>query len=274
MKMIILGPTGKMGMAMVNCAYENPDIELVGAVGPKGRDYIGKDIGLTCNLGKPINITVHDRLDDIIHQCDLVLDCTLPEVSMQALACCVKHKKAFVSGTTGFSDDEKRAFKKAGESIPVVLASNTSKMMNTLFKIIKDVAASIGSQADIDIIDMHDNKKLDAPSGTAKTIAGKISKELNYESNNYTYGRNGSGIRNHRSIAFTSIRSGGLPGSIKVLFGYENERMELSAHVYNMKTYADGMIEAGLYLQGKQPGLYSVREVFNLSPDKNNNSSP
>jgi len=264
MKMIILGPTGKMGNAMVKCAHVNPDIELVGAVGPKGRDYIGKDIGLVCNLSETINIMVHDRLDEIINQCDLVLDCTLPQVSMQALACCVKHKKAFVSGTTGFSDDEKKAFKKAGESIPVVLASNTSKMMNILFKCIKDVALTIGSQGDIDIIDMHDNKKLDAPSGTAKSIAEMISKALNYEHNDYTYGRNGMGIRKENSIAFNSIRSGGLPGSIKVLFGYENERMELSAHVYNMKTYADGMIEAGLFLKGKQPGLYRVKEVFNL----------
>ena len=266
MKMIIIGPTGKMGKAMVKCAHENPDIELVGAVGPKGRDYIGKDIGLTCNLGETINIEVHDHLDEIIHRCDLVLDCTIPEVSMQALECCVKHKKAFVSGTTGFSEDEKTAFKKAGESIPVVLASNTSKMMNILLKIIKSVASTIGSQGDIDIIDMHDNKKLDAPSGTAKSIAEIISQELNYESNDFTYGRNGLGIRKDSSIAFNSIRSGGLPGSIKVIFGYENERMELSAHVYNMKTYASGMIEAGLFLKGKQPGLYNVKEVFNISP--------
>lgn len=262
MKIIILGPTGKMGSAMVACAHESPDIELVGAIGPKGRDYIGKDIGLICNLGKLIDISVHDSLEAIIHQCDLVLDCTIPEASMMALECCVKYKRAFVSGTTGFRDDQKRAFEKAGESIPVILASNTSKMFNLLFELIREVASKIGLEGDIDIIDMHDSKKLDAPSGTSKQIAEIISKEINYESKNYTYGRNGMAIRKERSIAFNSIRSGGLPGSIKVIFGYENERMELSAHVYNMNTYANGMIEAGRFIVGKRPGLYSIKEVF------------
>jgi 4-hydroxy-tetrahydrodipicolinate reductase len=62
--------------------------------------------------------------------------------------------------------------------------------------------------------------------------------------------------------AFTSIRSGGLPGSIKVIFGCENERMEISAHVYNMNTYAKGMNEAGVFLKGKRPGLYTIQDVF------------
>jgi 4-hydroxy-tetrahydrodipicolinate reductase len=263
MKTIILGPAGKMGSAMVACAYVRPDVELIGAVGPRGRDYIGKDIGLVCNLGSLINLNIHDCLEVIIDQCDVVLDCTMPQVSMQALECCVNHRKTFVSGTTGFSDDQKRSFERAGEAIPVLLATNTSKIFNLLFDLIKDAASKIDRQADIDIIDMHDNIKLDAPSGTSKQIAEIISKELEFKSKDYTYGRNGIGKRKANSIAFSSIRTGGLPGSIKVIFGYRNERMELSAHVYNMNTYANGMIDASLFLVGKKPGLYSLKELFN-----------
>jgi 4-hydroxy-tetrahydrodipicolinate reductase len=262
MKTIILGPAGKMGRAMVASAHVRPDIELIGAVGPGGRGYIGKDIGLVCNLGSLINLNIHDCLEVIIDQCDVVLDCTMPQVSMQALECCVTHRKAFVSGTTGFSDDHKLAFERAGKAIPVLLAANTSKIFNLLFDLVKDAASKIGRHADIDIIDMHDNMKLDAPSGTSKQIAEIISKELEFKSKDYTYGRNGIGKRKPNSIAFNSIRSGGLPGSIKVIFGHENERMELSAHVYNMDTYANGMIDAGLFLLGKRPGLYSMKEIF------------
>lgn len=93
MKTIILGPAGKMGAAMVARALESPNIELVGAVGPKGRHCIGEDIGLVCHLGKLLNITIHDCLEAIIDQCDLVLDCTQPQVSMQALKCCIAHKR-------------------------------------------------------------------------------------------------------------------------------------------------------------------------------------
>ena len=262
MKTIIMGPAGKMGSAMVSCADEHPDIELIGAIGPKGRDYIGKDIGLASHLGKLINISIHDSLEAIISQCDLVLDCTTPEASMQALECCVKHHKAFVCGTTGFKNDQIHAFDKAGLSIPLILATNTSKLFNLLFDLVKKVASNMDQQADIDLIDMHDNMKLDAPSGTAKQIAWILSKELGCEGNDYTYGRKGLGKRKSGSIAFNSIRSGGLPGSIKVIFGYDNERMEISAHVYNMDTYAKGMIEAGVFLRGKSPGLYTVQDVF------------
>lgn len=264
MKMIVMGPAGKMGKAMVKSVYENPNVVLIGAVGSKGRDYISEDIGLICNLGKKINILIHDSLEEIINECDIILDCTKPEVSMTVLKTCVKYKKAYVCGTTGFNNNEKEEFKKAGTTIPVMLASNTSKMINVLFKIINEVTSRIGQESDIDIIDMHDNKKLDAPSGTAKEISEIISQELNYNSDNFTYGRNGKGIRKEKSIAFNSIRSGGNPGSIKVIFGFEDERMELSAHIYNMNTFARGMVEAGMFLQNKQPNLYKLADVFNI----------
>ena len=210
MKTILLGPAGKMGTAMARRALENPNIELVGAVGPEGRDYIGKDLGLVCRLGKLLNMPVHDRLEAIIHQGDLVLDCTQPEVSMQALQCCVRHKTPFVCGTTGFSEDQKQAFTKAGESIPVILAANTSKLFNLLFELVNAAASRIGRQGDIDIIDLHDNRKLDAPSGTSRQIAEMLSETLDYDHGHYTYGRKGMGIRKPNSIAFNSIRSGDL----------------------------------------------------------------
>ena len=264
MKVIIMGPAGKMGKSMVQSAFGNPDIELAGAVGPKERSYIGKDIGLVCGLGEQINLRVHDDLAEIISDCDTVLDCTNPKTAMQALEICKTNGKSFVTGTTGFSDHEKDILREAGELIPIILTYNTSKLFNILFGTIREVASKIGMQADIDLIDMHDNRKMDAPSGTAKEIAEIISRELSDDEMNFTYGRRGMGIRKENSIAFSSIRSGGYPGSVKAIFGFEDERMELSAHVYNMNTYANGMIEAGLFLNGKGPGFYDLREVFNL----------
>ena len=264
MKVVIMGPTGKMGKAMIQSAFANPDIELTGAVGPKGRSYIGKDIGLVCGLGEQINITIQDDLAKIISSCDTVLDCTTPETAMHVLEICKANGKAFVTGTTGFSDHEKDKLQEAGETIPVILASNTSKLFNILFEIIREVTSKIGMQADIDLIDMHDSKKMDAPSGTSREIAKIITRELNGDEMNFTYGRKGIGTRKENSIAFSSIRSGGYPGSVKAVFGLEDERMELSAHVYSMNTYAKGMIEAGLFLNGKGPGFYNFKEAFNL----------
>ena len=262
MKVVIMGPVGKMGMAMVQHAFRHPDIELAGAVGPKGRDYIGKDVGWVCGLGEDIHLPVEDDLAQIISGCDVVLDCTNPETAMAALGICIHHKKAFVTGTTGFSKEEKLRIIDGGKSIPVILADNTSRLFNLLFGILREVASKIGSQADIDIIDIHDRNKPDAPSGTAKQIAQIISEELNYDDQGFTYGRRGMGRRKEKSIAFSSIRSGGYPGAVTAVFGLEDERMELSAHVYNMNTYAKGMIDAGLYLKGKGSGFYDLKAVF------------
>ena len=261
-KVIVTGPTGKMGKAMVRSAFGNPRMTVVGAVGPAGRDYIGSDIGMVCGLGKALGIPVTDSLDAVIGECDIVMDCTRPEVSLRALECCVRNSKAFVSGTTGFTEEERAAFADAGRSIPVILAPNTSRMINLMFELIREAAARIGHRADIDIIDTFDRKKLDAPSGTAKDIAGIVSEELGYDSKDYTYGREGMGVRKERSLAFNAIRSGGEPGSVKVIFGFEDEKMELSAHVYNMNTYADGIIDAALHLEGKDPGLYDFKDVL------------
>lgn len=253
-----------MGRAITKCAHAHPEIEIVGAVGPGGRNYIGKDIGLVCHLGELLDIHICDSLESIISQCDLVFDCTMPKASIQALECCLRHRKAFVCGTTGFNEDQIESFNRAGLSIPVLLAANTSRLFNLLFRLAKKMASQMDRNADIDLIDMHDNIKLDAPSGTAKQIAEILSEALGYDSNDYTYGRKGLGRRESGTISFNSIRTGGIPGSVKVIFGYENERMELSAHVYNMDTYANGMIEAGMFLKGKGPGLYTMKDVFTL----------
>ena len=264
MKVVITGPAGKMGRAMVRCAFEHPDIELTGAVGPVGRDYIGRDIGWVCGLGEETGLAVADDLETVISGCDTVLDCTNPETAMAALEVCIKHRKAFVTGTTGFSDGEVQRIRDAGSDIPVIRAYNTSRLFNLLFAVVRDVASRIGARADIDIIDVHDRKKPDAPSGTAKEIAGIIAEELDCDETAFTYGRKGMALRRENSIAFTSIRSGGYPGSVKAVFGLDDERMELSAHVYNSDTYARGMIDAGMYLTGKGPGVYDLNGVFDL----------
>ena len=245
---------------MVKSVHADSGMELMGAVGPKDRDYIGDDTGLVANLGRKLGVPVSDNLEEIIDHCDLVLDCTQPETAMDALNLCIRYNKAFVSGTTGFTDEQREAFKAAGTHIPVILAYNTSRMMHLLFDAVRQVAATMGARADIDIVDIHDRGKPDAPSGTAKEIAGIVCEELG--THHFTYGRKGMGIREDNSIAFNSIRSGGYPGAVKVIFGFDDEQLTLSGQVFNMDTYAKGMIDAGLFLNGKSPGFYDLKEVF------------
>lgn len=164
--------------------------------------------------------------------------------------------------TTGFRTAETDELRRAGESIPVLLAGNASRMVRVFYDLIRGAAKALGRESDIDIIDIFDRKKLDSPSGTSQEIADIVVDELGFNAFDFTYGRQGLGVRKEKSLAFTSIRSGGHPGTVKVVLGLENEKMEIAAQVYNMKSYARGMIDAALFLEGKEPGFYQIENVF------------
>jgi len=262
-KVLVNGPSGKMGRAITQSAYKNTKMKIIGGVGPVGRPYIGKDLGILVGLGNIIGAKVYDDINQIIEKSDIVLDCTRADVTLKLLETCLKYKKSLVTGTTGFSEKEKKQIEEAGQYIPILLASNTSKIAHVFFEIVKNLTKKLGKSADIDIIEMHDNKKQDAPSGTAKEIASIISGQLGVKLENIAeYGRRGKGIRPSQSICFSSIRSGGFPSSHKIIFGFQNEKIELQLDGYNMHTYADGIIDAAIFLSNKKPGFYTIEQVF------------
>ena len=262
-RILIVGPNGKMGKAMIQIAACYPNLSLVGGVGPKGCNYRGKDLGHIAGLGKPVGAIVHDSINGIIDSCDVVLECTNAGVSMKYLNTCISHNKALVSGTTGFSEEQKTSFKTAGKTIPVVLASNTSKIAHIFFDVINYVTEKVGQKADIDIIEMHDRDKLDAPSGTSKEIGRNIAAILGKKFDEFArYQRTGSGRRPKHTLDYTSIRSGNHNARHTVIFGFDNEQMELSIRGDNMLPYAEGMIEAALFISHQEPGFYTINQVF------------
>lgn len=262
-KVLINGINGKMGRAIAQSAYKNPKIKIIGGIGPNGRSYIGMDLGVLTGLGSATGVKVFDDISQVIKQCDIVLDCTKAEVTLKILKACIIYKKPLVTGTTGFSDREKKQIEKAGQCIPILLATNTSKIANVFFEIVETITKKLGKHADIDIIEMHDNKKPDAPSGTAKEIASIISDQLEVKLENVAeYGRRGKGIRPSQSICFSSIRSGGFPSSHKIIFGFQNEKIELQLDGYNMHPYANGIIDAAIFLSDKKPGFYTIDQVI------------
>lgn len=264
-RIIVVGPNGKMGKTMIQLGHRHPNITIVGGVGPKGRNYIGRDLGAIAGIGEDIGVNAVDDLNAIVDRCDVVLECTHAEASLDTLQKCVAAGKAFVSGTTGFSDEERAQFRNAGKHIPVLLASNTSKIAHLFFDIIKWIAGKVGKEADIDIIEMHYRSKLDAPSGTSKEIGHIIADELGLEFDKIArYQRKGKGTRPSHTIDYSSIRTGNFPGTHRVIFGFENEKLELSLDGYNMIPYAGGMIEAAVFIHDKKPGLYTIEQALGV----------
>lgn len=263
MKVLVIGPKGKMGSLIVQSVIGREGLEIAGGTGPKGRDYIGQDIGLVSKCAKLAGAKVYDDIEEIIEGCDVIIDYTSPQVSMEVLKSALKHKKAFVCGTTGFSEEEKLEMKEASKEIPLVYAANTSKIVNLMYRLLEMAAKSIGEKSDIEIIEMHDRDKKDAPSGTSREMGEIMANALGREFAEVAkFGRDSS--RNEGEIGYHSVRAGDISSSHTAMFGLMGERLEITHHAHNWICFAEGACDCAEFLKGKKPGFYTVKDVLGV----------
>lgn len=266
MKLIVVGPKGKMGKLITQIAAERPVFELIAGIAPKGRDYIGVDLGQAALVGRNLGVPVVDDLEAVIEECDVIIDFSTREMALEVLDLAVRYQKALVCGTTGFSAAELQKFADAGAVIPVLYAANTSKLVNIMNKLLEITAGAVGDEVDIEILEMHDQWKRDVPSGTSKelgeTMARAMGKEL---SDIAVYGREaGTNPRVPGTIGYHSLRAGNLPSSHTVYFGGMGERLEITHHSYDWGCFARGVCDCAEFLEGKEAGYYTIKDVLNL----------
>lgn len=265
MNIIIIGPRGKMGKLLVKVATQRKDTKLIAGVAPTGRDYIAEDLGVVAGLGVQTGAVVTDRLENVIDKCDVIIDFTTPNNSMQVFEMAFLHKKAVVCGTTGFSDEQQKRIEEIANEIPIVKAANTSLVVNLVYKLLEITTKVIGKASDIEIIEMHDRHKMDAPSGTAKEMGNAIAKALDSELKDLAvYGRYGEGERVPGTITYHSLRAGDISSSHTVMFGLLGERLEITHHAHNWDCFANGACNAAAFLIGKKPGIYTMMDVLGI----------
>ena len=183
MKVIVIGPRGKMGKLITQVAASRDDMELVGAIAPKGRDYIGKDLGTVAMTGFELGVPVTDDLESIIDSCDVIIDFSTKEMAMEVLDLAIAHKKALVCGSTGFSAEEMKRFEEAGKQIPMLYAANTSKLVNIMNKLLELVTATLKDEIDIEILEMHANHLVNLePSATIPFVPAIFQAAIPYTS--------------------------------------------------------------------------------------------
>lgn len=264
-KILVVAPKGKMGKLIIETVDERDDMILVGSLAPKGRDYIGEDSGLISGIGKKLNAPVYADIDEIIPKCDVIIDFSMTEVSLSVLKKAQEYKKALVCGTTGFTNDEMQLFETASKSIPILYAANTSRAVNCMHKLLETAAKILGANSDIEIIEMHDRKKIDAPSGTSKEMGHIIAENIGVDlDSSAKYGRHGKGIRLDNEIGYHSIRSGDISSSHTVIFGMMGERLEITHHAYNWLCFARGACDCAKFLEDKTTGMYNVSDVIKV----------
>ncbi|MBE6039858.1 MAG: 4-hydroxy-tetrahydrodipicolinate reductase [Clostridiales bacterium] len=266
MKLIITAPRGKMASLIVADAASRDNVEIVAGVGPAGRDYIGRDIGEVAMIGCSVGAPVVDDLESVIDQADVVCDFSTVELGMEVLDACIRHHKALVIGTTGFSPEQRAKLEEASKTIPIMIAANTDRMVNVMRKLLMDAAKELYEDTDIEIIDMHDNTKLDAPSGTARELIESMGEAVGRDLvSDAVYGRPlGRHPREKGKVTFHALRGGDTPSSHTVFFFGEGERLEITHHCLNWKGCAKGAVNACIWMADQPVGLYGIRESMGL----------
>lgn len=264
MKIAIAGSTGRMGRTLIEAVLVAPDAHLFGALEQKGHPHIGKDAGE--QIGAACGVLVSDDVEAALEPCDVLIDFTRPAGTLRHLAACRKLGTKAVIGTTGFSDEEKRAIAAAARDIAIVFAPNMSIGVNVMFKALALAAPALGDAYDVEIIEAHHRHKVDAPSGTAlrmgEIIAQGLARDLKACA---IFGREGvTGERKTETIGFSTIRGGDLVGDHTAMFIGSGERVEITHRSSSRMNYAQGALRAARFLETRTAGLYDMWDVLGL----------
>ncbi|MEP6608990.1 MAG: 4-hydroxy-tetrahydrodipicolinate reductase [Burkholderiaceae bacterium] len=265
MRVAIAGASGRMGRTLIEAALSSPDAQIVAALDRPESPAFGSDCGTF--LGRTTGVLV-DAETSALNGADVLIDFTRPEATLEHVKACSTAGVNMVIGTTGFDDAGKRAIAAASKDIAIVFAPNMGIGINTVFKLL-DVAARILDQSfDAEIVELHHQHKVDAPSGTALKMGEIIARARGRELDKVAvYARQGNvGERKPGTIGFASLRGGDAIGDHTVLFAGIGERIEITHRASNRMTYAIGSMRAARFLQGRRTGLYDMFDVLGLGP--------
>jgi 4-hydroxy-tetrahydrodipicolinate reductase len=241
-KVLITGCKGRMGRMLLSCAPMHRQLEISAQV----------DLG--------------DDITAVIEGCDVVVDFSAHAATLPLARLCAQHRKAIVIGTTGHSAADRDAIVKLSDTIPMVMTSNYSTGVNTLFWLTRKAAEILGPDFDVEVVEMHHRFKKDAPSGTAKSLAEVLASVRKVQLDEVArHGRAGVvGERSREEIGIHAIRGGDVVGDHTVMFASIGERVELTHKASTRETFANGALRAAAWVAGRQPGLYDMMDVLGL----------
>lgn len=244
----ICGAGGKMGHVVASCIAARDDAQCIAGIDA----YPPKDTVF------PV-VTTPDELPAVP---DVIVDFSNPAALDGLLSYAQTHNTALVLATTGYSEAQMDAIHAAAEKIPVFFTANMSLGINLLVELAKKAASVLGGQFDIEIIESHHHRKLDAPSGTALMIADAINETLG-EKCHYVYERHSKRQKREQTeIGIHSIRGGTIVGKHEILFAGNDEVITLTHTAASRTVFAVGAVNAAVFLKGKPAGLYNMQQLI------------
>ena len=262
---VVTGASGRMGQMLIRTVTASDRAHLAGCVERPGHDWIGRDVGEAMG-GAPLGVRVTDDPLEAFARAQAVIDFTAPEASLGFAALAAQARAVHVIGTTGFTAAQIAALEPAARHAVIVRAGNMSLGVNLLVQLTRKVTEALDEDFDIEIVEAHHNRKVDAPSGTAlmlgEAAAAGRGVDLAAVSDRGRDGMTGARSRGH--IGFSAIRGGDIVGEHDVIFAAAGERVVLRHVATDRAIFARGALKAALWGQDKRPGQYSMLDVLGL----------
>ncbi len=262
---VITGASGRMGQMLVKTVNEREGVHLAGVVERSGHEWIGRDLGVLMG-GTESGVIVSDDPAVAFAGAQAVIDFTAPSATISFAKTAAAAGVAHIIGTTGFTEDDLKALAEAGQGGVTIRAGNMSLGVNLLVQLTKKVAAALDEDYDIEVIEAHHRRKVDAPSGTALML-GEAAAEGRGVALKDVEDRARDGITGERKrgdIGFSVIRGGDIVGEHDVMFAADGERITLRHVASDRGVFARGAVKAALWAQGKDAGDYDMLDVLGL----------
>lgn len=263
--LVVMGGSGRMGQMLIQLIQASDACRLVGVTEAPGHGWAGQDLGV-CMGGAANGVPVTDDPIEVVAKAQGVIDFTTPKATLAMAELTAQARAVHVIGTTGLSEEDYAALRRASLHATIIQAGNMSLGVNLLTLLVRQVAAALDPDYDIEIVETHHRHKVDAPSGTALMLG-----EAAAEGRGVTLaqvadrGRDGiTGARGRGDIGFHAIRGGDVIGDHDVVFAADGERITLRHQASDRSVFARGALKAALWGQSRDAGYYDMCDVLGL----------
>ena len=265
MKLAIAGAAGRMGRVLTRIVNETPGAEIAGGIEPRGSAHVGADMGELAGIGT-LDVAITDDPLELFTRIDGIIDFTVPQATLALAELSAQARIVHVIGTTGIGEEGEAQIRAAARHARIIKSGNMSLGVNLLAVMVRKVAAALGEEFDIEVLEMHHKHKIDAPSGTALLLgqAAADGRGIDLKTRSVRSRDGHTGARPQGDIGFATLRGGSVGGEHTVMFAGPAERIELTHKAESRDIFARGAVKAALWGFDKKPGLYSMTDVLGL----------
>jgi 4-hydroxy-tetrahydrodipicolinate reductase len=258
-RVAVPGAAGKMGrMVIAALAERGGEARLAAAIERPGHAELGREAAP--------GVTLVDDVAGALAQAQVYIDFTAPAATVRAVELAAERGVAAVIGTTGLGDADRAAIARAAARIPIVLSPNFSLGVNLVLGLVEQAARALGPEFDLEVVELHHRAKRDAPSGTAIAIGEALARGRGTTlAATKKYAREGDvGARPDGEIGVVAVRGGDVVGEHTAHFLGPAERIEITHRAGSRQIFARGAVRAALWVVGRPPGVYGMKDVLGL----------